>query len=366
MQKNVVWHVIVLLFMAVGASANPTCSGTGCAVNQDAIGWYGVMVNDGVTDVSYFKYVSPSSATEIGPADSYVGGSGTGLTSTVRPAHTYSFSDVATSANGNGSYEYGTTEVTRGVCQVSNQGQNFGDYTTSPSSTSFGTFIGEFSGSRLESHIKGINVHAVFLGNLLSGLSPTGTALEVAFYSDSECTLGGHEYGFSKDLNATTVSNWPGVIQFYIADHGNCESGICNASDSNNARVATYSIPNIANNNAGWIEYYYAAYFVADSSAPHGYIIRVQIEDPGTFALVQCGNVTGASNGVGYGSFTSIASAPATTGSCTFDITPPSWYRADLVNDGSGYLFNTIEAVGNPDHVGNSPSFDVVNFAVNK
>jgi hypothetical protein len=366
-QKGWIIQAAILPFLMTPAGrADPTCSGTGCTVDQDAIGWHPVMENDGFTSVSFFRYVSPDSATEIGPWDRYVRGWGIGLTTTVRPPHIYAFSDVATSSNGDGTYEYGTTAVTRGVCRVSNQWQNFGDYMIFPVYRGFGSFIGEFSGSRRERHISGLRFRGVFSGNLLEGLSPAGTALEVVFYSDSECTLGGHEYGFSKDLNATTVANWPGVINFYIADHANCYGGICNASDFNEARYATYSIPNIATNSAGWIEYFYAAYFVRDSHAPHGYIIRVQIVDPGTLTLVQCGNMVGNSNGAGFGTVTSAALPPALTGPCTFDITPPHWFRADLVNDSRGYLFNTIDAAGNPNHVGNSPALGVVSLEVNR
>ena len=313
--------------------------------------------NDGQTEVAYFVYASNGS-TETAFSGGSLGGSSSPdqLLYSPRPARTYLFSDVASSSNSNGTYEYGPTPP-RSVCFLSNLGQDFGDYSTSPTLPAYpGTAPEEFNESRRESGIKGISVYAGFAGNVLSSLNPRGTAIETFYYSDSECTAGGHEYGFTKDVAA----DLPGVIHFYISDHTNCDTW-CNSSDGiDNTRYVTYSIANLVNNSQGWITYYFSAYFVADSSAPNGYIIRVQIVDPFTYDLEICGSVTIATNQSTGGSVT-----PG-IGSCTFDITPPAWYRADLVNNGAGYLFGGFQLLNNPDTVGNSPGLYIDTWSVGK
>ena len=349
---------LMILLLPVSSAADPTCSGTGCATNQDAPAWAAVMVpNDDRTEVAYFVYASRGATETAFSGDSMRGSASPDqLLHSPRPARTYLFSDVALSSNGDGTYEYGATPP-RSVCYLANLGQDFGDYSASPT---LGVYPGaspeEFNESRKESGIKGISVYAGFAGSVLSGMNPKGTAIETFYYSDSECTAGGHEYGFTKDVAANT----PGVVQFYISDHTNCDIW-CSSSDGiDYTRYATYSIANLVNNSQGWNTYYFSAWFVADASAPNGYIIRIQIVDPFTYNLATCGNMTIATNQSSLGSVT------ATTGSCTFDITPPAWYRADLVNDGTGYLFGGFQLLDNPDTVGNSPGLYIDTWSVGK
>lgn len=366
---------ILLLSLATSSTgATPTCSGTGCAVNQDGpSSWAGIMLNDGVTYVDYFKHQNPGTVTELAPPGAPIGGtaSASTLEHTLRPAYTYLFSHVATSSNSNGTYEYGSGATLRTTCNLADQATTFADYSvhsTVPRSQGYPAETpAEYNSSRLETGLRGMNVLAAFQGNVVSGLTPTGMASEVFYYEDQPCTFGGHEYGFARDAASVTVSNYPGTVNFYVSDHTNCSGGGCNASDGVTAeRVANYAITKLSNNTHGWIEYIYQAYFVADSVAPHGYIIRVQIVDPYTYGLETCANVTTTSSPAGAANPTPVATYPNTTGPCTFDVTPPSWYRADIVNGSSGYMFAGFILSGNPDTVGNTPGLYIGAFDVGK
>lgn len=339
-------------------AADPTCSGTGCAANQDAPEWSGVMIaNDGVTEAAFFLYASNGSIETAFPDAAMAGNSSSDqLLYSPRPSRTYLFADVASAANANGTFEYGATP-NRTVCYLPNLSQNFGDYSVSPAVPLYpGSSPQEFNESRRESGIKGISVYAGFAGNVIAGLNPAGNAIETFYYSDSECTAGGHEYGFMKDVAAAP----PAPVQFYISDHTNCDTW-CNSTDGiDHTRYVTYSISNLSDNSRGWITYYFSAYFLPDSSAPNGYLIRVQIVDPFTWNLETCADVSITSNESSTGSVTAIA------GPCTFDITPPAWYRADLVNNGAGYLFGGYQLLNNPDTTGNSPGVYIDSWSVGK
>lgn len=365
MQKLCLYSTLVCILIVLPAKADPTCSGSGCSVNQDAPVWSQIMIaNDNVTQVAYFKYTNVAGGiVETAFNDTYMAGSSSldSLLFSPRPTITYLFSDVATSANGNGTFEYGTSGQLRSVCGGS-QSTNLGDYSVFSASGGLPSTSGpgEFNVSRQESGIKGISIQGAFDGSVLSGLGPQGSATETFFFTDQECTFGGHEYGFFRDAVASPA----GTAVFYVSDHTNCVDNGCNPSDAVlGQRTSTFTIPNLSNNVNGGSTQWYSAYFIAASSAPNGYIIRVQIVDPITLGLESCGNISIA----GDGSVTQVVTDPlAATGPCTFDVTPPSWYRADLVNGGSGYLYGGFQLGGNPDTVGNTPAVFMETYKVGK
>ena len=337
------------------------------------------MLNDGVTQVDYFNYHNTSgspSITESAPSGAPMNGSSSAATlkSTTRPSYLYSFSDVAKSSNINGTYEYGTSQISRGVCGLgSNQNTTFADYTTSPTDSGFpSTYPAEFNESRLESGLKGISVLAQFNGNLLSGQTAQGNAYETFYYHDQQCTYGGHEYGFAADMNMFTSST-PGGIYFYYSDHTNCV-GSCGANDGDNfPRGVNYEISGLSDPYSDH-KYYFQAYYVADSSLTWGYIIRVQVLDENA-SLVTCTSPTAPSSYSPISGTYSItgnagSSTGTSNGACTFDITPGTWFRSDIAGSGgsnsNGYLFSGIVLSGNPDGVGNSPGLDVYSFGVGK
>jgi len=336
---------LIIPFLLLGGGA-----AFGITVNQDAPSWSGVMLTS--QEVNYFKYLNTSGGSEIATSSSPIGGSSSSaaLSSTARPDYTYRFSAISTSTNGNGSYEYGSGTPLRSVCNLSAQGQNLGDYTVSGSAYSNPTYAhsypAEFNESRLETGIKGIDVLASFDGNLLSGA--TGHAVETVYFSDQGCAFGGHEYGFTKDLDT-------GVLFFYYADHSNCGTGgaNCNASDSvTDTRSEPSPIEGLQLNSQGNMRFYFAAYLVSSTNtaiAPHGYFFRIQVVDPYTFGFAQC-----------------YAPGTTTVGDCTRDLTMDSWFHADNVYGASGYLFSGIVATENPDTVGNNPDLYVNLFDVGK
>lgn len=318
--------------------------------------------NDGVTEVAYFKYSNAGNNIEAAFPDTYMAGvlPTNQLLFTPRPSITYLFSDLATSSNGNGTYEYGTNEIQRRVCYGGYQSTTFPDYSVYPNpSYSYGfTNATEFNESRLELGLKGISVLAAFDGSLIGNSDPNVNAIEFFFNDDQECSFGGHEYGFFVD-----VSNAPGTVVFYVSDHTNCANNNCNASDGiADERFATYSFQIICCNSQRWIQYYFQAYFVPDSSAPHGYIIRVQVVDPYKYYLLPCAGMSlGGSPGGGSAIPSSSSNLP-----CTFDITPPLWFRADIMYGESSYLWSGIQLVNNPDNVGGTPGLYVGAYKVGK
>jgi hypothetical protein len=293
------------------------------AQNVNAPVWSGVMLSG--QEVQYFQYYN-GSATEIATSTGF-GGSATAtqLANTTRPPAYYTV--------------LGGTGAGRSTCALTDQASKpiywYSDGTSSA------THIGsqnppvypsapsdEFSATRLESGLKGVE----FLGSFLGSGSVSGTGsyiVETVFYSDRACTDGGFEYGFFRRILASGEDK----IFFYYSDFTNCDGGICRATNSptgsiQNPNVREHSITDLALNSHSENKYYFHAYPVANGGG--GYDMRFEVLDPYTFNYAQC-KVDGAS----------------TAGDCFKQYTSSDGTIAfSNYNNVSGYVFTAVQSVG--------------------
>lgn len=301
--------------------------------NVNAPVWSGIMLSG--AEVQYFKYYN-GSATEIATSTGFGGSSSPAqLASTIRPPAYYTVN--------------GGTGAGRSTCGLVDQpGKPI--YWYSDSST-WASHIGsqspliypsapsdEFSVSRLESGLKGLE----FLGSFLGSGSVSGSGayvVESVFYSDRPCTDGGFEYGFFRRV-------LPGndAIAFYYSDYTNCDGGICRSSNTANPNsnivnpnVREHSIANLALNSHSENKYYFHAYPVWNGS---GYDMRFEVLDPYTFGYAQC-KVDGSS----------------TLGNCFQQYGPSDGTIAFSNYFGvNGYVFAVAQSVGS---VSASPTFQL-------
>jgi len=198
-----------------------------------------------------------------------------------------------------------------------------------------------------------------FKGSFGGQASGTGTLYELAFFHQQPCYAGQMEYGFYRELVASST-----ITTFYFSNNVNCgnEGSIKNpplchvADDSGSAFINEDTSPELGANpqyhgagisnlkvnnaDATYSNLYYSVYIVPDLSAANGYRFQVEVVDPGTFTLATC-DATDADPTL----------PPLFVGQlCSFPYYPKAWYRIDQLYSTSavGYATVGVQRNGTP------------------
>ncbi len=207
-------------------------------------------------------------------------------------------------------------------------------------------------GSNLFTPVNGVK-GILFDGAFQSAIDGAGG---VVYFEDQGTSSAGREYGFGAAAGSI------GIIQFYYGDTENCyDSGHPPSGNPCQDQYAqqiystgggvNITFPEVGNNPVGTAasqEYFYAAYLVPDSS-PQGFLFRIYIAEPQSYALTTCNmqnGLTGAYLLGGAGSYAPCIlditiGGPASTTNSTFPLafsaTSPDF--AERLFNSNGYIY---------------------------
>jgi hypothetical protein len=180
----------------------------------------------------------------------------------------------------------------------------------------------EYNVSSLQTDIKGFAVTASFTG----AAKGSGTAMEIAYYTNRACSDAGVEYGFGKDLATNSVL----VYWSTFANCGTDSVSVCRKSD---APGLGDGFSNVQQEDAKMSEHGFRIYGL-DRNAEYTYRMFVaehafHVEVLQRGRLAQCSEFDGGK-----------------LGACLFSKSTGAWYPIDRLNN--GYIVIGTQSVGNP------------------